>query len=119
VSAASAYAGVPVSTLTIPLSVRTNLRAKVSTASGCRVKVAGTTYPKKSGATVYVQRRVTRKGKFVGWGTVGKARTTSTGGFAATVKLPCGSRVGISAFINAVSGNAASRTPTVTVTVRR
>lgn len=107
------------STRTINLSVRTNLRAKVATSSGCRVKVSGTTYPLKRGATIYVQRRITRKGKFVGWGTVATTKTGTTGAWAAKVKLPCGSRVGISAYIKAVSGNAAGRTPTVTVTVRR
>lgn len=109
----------PASTRTISLSVRTNLRARVTTASACRVKVTGTTYPLKRGATVYVQRRITRAGRFVGWGTIATAKTGANGAWAATAKLPCGSRVGISAYIKAVSGNAAGRTPTVTITVRR
>jgi hypothetical protein len=104
---------------TITLSVRTNLRARVTTARACRVKASGTTYPLKRGATIYLQRRITRKGKFVGWSTIATAKTGSTGAWAATAKLPCGSRIGISAYIKAVSGNAAGRTPTVTVTVRR
>jgi hypothetical protein len=109
----------PASTRTINLSVRTNLRASVTTVRGCKVKVTGSTYPLKRGATVYVQRRITRKGKFVGWGTIASAKTGSKGTWAATARQPCGSRLGISAYIKAVSGNAAGRTPTVTVTVRR
>jgi len=109
----------PASTRSISLSVRTNLRALVTTARSCRLKVSGTTYPLKRGATIYVQRRITRKGKFLGWSTVVTTRTGTTGTWAASAKLPCGSRVGISAYIKAVSGNAAGRTPTVTVTIRR
>jgi hypothetical protein len=119
VSAASSYAGTPATAGPRSLSVRTNLRARFATARSCRVKVSGTTYPKKSGATIYVQRRVTKAGKFVGWRTAGSTRTRSTGAWAATVKLPCGSRVGLSAYIKATGGNAANRTPTVTVRVRR
>lgn len=119
VSASSSFNGVTATTRTIKLSVRTNLRARVAAIRGCRVKVTGTTYPKKSGATIYVQRRLTRSGKFIGWSTVRTARTNSKGAWATTLKLPCGSKAGISAFIKAVSGNAANRTPTVTVRVRR
>ena len=119
VSARSSYNGVAAASRSIKMSVRTNIKGTFSAPGSCRVSVSGSTYPKKRSVIVYVQRRLTSGGRFVGWSTVAKVRTTTTGTFRATVKRPCGSKTGMSVYIAAMTGNAAGRTPTVTVTARR
>jgi hypothetical protein len=101
------------------MSVRTNITARWAAPGGCKVSVTGTTYPKKTGVTVSTQRRLTSGGKFVGWSTAARVRTTSTGTFKGTVQLPCGSKQGMSTYVVAMTGNAAGRTPTVTLTAVR
>jgi hypothetical protein len=75
--------------------------------------------PEEDGVTVSTQRRLTSGGKFVGWSTAARVRTTSTGTFKGTVLLPCGSKQGMSTYVVAMTGNAAGRTPTVTLTAVR
>ena len=101
------------------IAVRTNLRGtKVAPVSSCRATVRGSIFPVRKGASLQVQRRVMKGTKFVGWKTVGTARTDARGNYATTVTLPCRSKTGVSVFIAPTKINAGNRTPTVTVAVK-
>jgi hypothetical protein len=102
------------------IAVRTNLRGtKVAAVGRCRATVRGSIFPVRKGAVLLVQSRVTKGTRFVGWRTVGNARTDARGGYATTVTLPCGSKTGVSVFIAPTKINAGNRTATSTVTVKR
>jgi hypothetical protein len=102
------------------IAVRTNLRGtKVAPVSGCRATVRGSIFPARKGAILQVQSRVTKGKKFVGWKSVGKARTDAKGNYSTTVTLPCGSKSGVSVFITPTKINAGNRTATSNVTVKK
>ncbi len=102
------------------IAVRANLRGtKVASVGKCRATVRGSIFPVRKGAVLQVQSRVTRGKKFVGWKTVGNARTDAKGNYSTTVTLPCGSKTGVSVFVPPTKINAANRTATSTVTVTK
>lgn len=120
VSARSSFNRVAVNSRVLGVAVRTNLRGTKAVAVGtCRVTVKGTILPVRKGATILVQRRLTKGAKFVGWATVAIARTSAKGAYGATVKLPCTSKAGLSTYIAPTKTNAANRSTTMTVTARR
>lgn len=105
---------------TLGFAVRTNLRATTAKPVGrCRVTVKGIILPVRKGATVLIQRRITKGTKFIGWQTVATTRTNVKGAYGATVTLPCGAKTGVSTFIAKTKINAANRSATITVLAKR
>lgn len=120
VYAAGSFNRISVSSRTLGVAVRTNLRSTRAVAVGsCRISVKGTIFPVRRGATVLIQRRLTKGKTFIGWGTLATARTTAKGAYGAVVSLPCSSRAGVSTYIAPTKTNAANRSTTITVISKR
>ena len=119
VYAAGTFNQVGVKSRTLGVAVRTNLRGTTAGAAGsCRVTVKGTIYPVRRGATVVVQRRLTKGARFIGWATLARPKTNAKGAYGATIRLACASKAGLSTYIAPTKLNAANRSATMSVTAK-
>jgi hypothetical protein len=90
-------------------TVRPFVRATFTSASGCAMVAAGSTYPAKPNHPVWLQRRISQNGMESGYLTLQRGVTNSDGRFRLAYTAPCGADYALAAYVPASATNTAGR----------
>lgn len=93
----------------VNVNIRRALSASYFGGPGCELVAAGRVYPRSAGAPVWLQRRITRDGKELGFVTLAKGTSGSDGVYRLRYKAPCGARYALAAYAPASQGNTSGR----------